>query len=77
MHLTVLDVKVPVITVFLECIECAPPTKKRDQEIIEEQKSIFISFIPNLCAILDIEDNEKKDMPTLYEFIRMQFTDLD
>lgn len=72
-----LEDEVPVLTISQAFFACALQTGKIFFEFIEGPKGPCVYFIPKICMMASISDNEKADIPTLAEFITAQFTDAD
>lgn len=74
---SILDNEVPVLIIPQEIFAFVPKTDITDLEFIEVPKGLYVPFIPEVCMLAGIEDNEKTELPMLPEFISAQSTDAD
>lgn len=72
-----LNDEVPVFAAPQAFQVCLPQTKITDFETIKRPKGPFVRFIPEVCIIADIKDNEKPEIPTFAEFISVLSTVVD
>lgn len=74
---TALDEEVSVLTISQEYFAYASKTEKSELDLIEDRKGHLVLFIPEVCMMKGISDNDKLEIPTLVEFIAAQSNDAD
>lgn len=72
-----LDDEVPVLSIPQELFALRAGTEITDFGFIKEPKGPFVPFIPEVCIMAGIMDNEKVAILTIVEFIVAQSGDAD
>lgn len=72
---TILGNDISILTASEEFFAVTTVTETTELEPIDEFKSLFVLFIPEICVMVGITDNENSEILTLIEFNAVQCTD--